>query len=412
MRIGISTSVIQAGKSGIAEYVLSLVCTFRAHEGRHHFVLFVLENDLRLFEFASDAMRLVTVPERYRSPVRDIIWHQTALPRLAKQHRLDVLHVPSYRRLPWRRPCGLVGTVHDLATFHIADKYDWKRMWYGRVGAAMLARRQDEIIPVSQSTARDISAFWRLPAERVTVIRHGVDHERFSRVSRQTARQVCDSRFGLQQPFFLYVARLEHPAKNHVRLIQAFECFKKETGAAWQLVLAGSDWHGAETIHQAVRQSSVHREIRCLGFVAEEDLPLLYRAAEVCVYPSLYEGFGFPPLQAMASECPVICSDRGSLGEVVADAALTVNPEDCGDLAANMTRLAGDAALRGELARRGIQRARLFDWRQTAAETLRIYARAAARARARSSGTAFATVPPALKSPGREMPGLKASHLD
>jgi hypothetical protein len=129
MKVGISTSVIQAGKSGISEYVLSLVRTFHAHAREHQFVLFVLGNDLPLFEFASESMRLVPVPERNRSPVRDVIWHQTALPRLAKQLGLDVLHVPSYRRLPWRRPCGLVGTVHDLAAFHIADKYDWKRMW-------------------------------------------------------------------------------------------------------------------------------------------------------------------------------------------------------------------------------------------------------------------------------------------
>ena len=412
MKIGISTSVIQAGKSGIAEYVLSLVRTFRAHAGQHQFVLFVLENDLPLFEFASDSMRLVPVPERNRSPVRDIIWHQTALPRLAKQLGLDVLHVPSYRRLPWRRPCGLVGTVHDLAAFHIADKYDWKRMWYGRVGAAVLARRQDEIITVSESTACDIRAFWKLPAETVTVIHHGVDHGRFSPVSRQAARHLRQTRFSLQQPFFLYVARLEHPAKNHVRLVQAFDAFKRTTGSRWQLVLAGSDWHGAEAIHQAVQQSSAHGDIRCLGFVAEEHLPLLYRAAEVCVYPSLYEGFGFPPLQAMASGCPVICSDRGSLGEVVADAALTVNPEDVGDLTAKMSRLAGDPALRRKLSSRGLPRARLFDWQRTAVETLRIYGRAAARARARSSGTAFGTVPAAVEGPACGMSGLKVSDLD
>jgi glycosyltransferase involved in cell wall biosynthesis len=398
MKIGISTSVIQAGKSGIAEYVLSLVRTFRAHAGDHQFVLFVLEKDLPRFEFARDSMRLVPVSERNRPPVRDILWHQTTLPRLAKQHGLDVLHVPSYRRLPWRRPCGLVGTVHDLAAFHIADKYDWKRMWYGRVGAAVLARRQDEIITVSESTARDIRGFWQLSAERVTVIHHGVAHERFSQVPRETAQRLCNARFGLHQPFFLYVARLEHPAKNHLRLVQAFQRFKRETGSAWQLVFAGSDWHGAEAIHQAVRQSPAREDIRCLGFVAEENLPLLYRAAGVCVYPSLYEGFGFPPLQAMASECPVICSDRGSLGEVVADAAITVNPEDCGELAERMTRLAGDSALRNELARRGLQRARLFDWRQTAAATLKVYARAAAQARARSLGAAFGTLPSRIES--------------
>jgi glycosyltransferase involved in cell wall biosynthesis len=383
MRIGISTSVIQRGKSGIAEYVLSLVRTFRAHAHTHQFVLFVLEDDLPLFAFAADAMTLVPVALRHRPPVRDVLWHQAILPRLAQRHRLDVLHVPSYRRLPWRRPCALVGTVHDLAAFHVRGKYDWLRMWYGRVGAAVLARRQDEIITVSASTARDLQAFWKLSADRVTVIHHGVDHAKFSQGTREAARHACHGRFGLAQPFFLYVARLEHPAKNHVRLIRAFESFKARTGSPWKLVLAGSDWHGAEAIHAAAQQSAVRQDIHCLGFVSDEDLPLCYRAAEVCVYPSLYEGFGFPPLQAMASECPVICSNRGSLGEVVGDAAVALDPEDGGQWAEQMTRLAQDPGLRAELARRGLQRAQRFNWQKTAAETLAVYARGLARARAR-----------------------------
>jgi glycosyltransferase involved in cell wall biosynthesis len=380
MRIGISTSVMQRGKSGIAEYVLSLIRIFRGHTGTHEFVLFVLQDDLPLVAFAADCMRLVPVVESNRSPMRDVVWHQTVLPTLARRHGLDVLHVPSYRRLPWRRPCATVGTIHDLAAFHVKGKYDWKRMWYGRVGAAMLARRQHEIITVSESTARDLRALWNLPPERITVIHHGVDHDKFRQGTRQAARHACHGRFGLAQPFFLYVARLEHPAKNHLRLIRAFESFKTRTGSPWQLVLAGSDWHGAPAIHAAVRQSSARQDIRCLGFVSAQDLPLLYRAAEVCVYPSLYEGFGFPPLQAMASECPVICSNRGSLGEVVAEAAITVEPEDWGELAAQMTRLAVDPGLRTELARRGVQRARQFNWQKTAAETLAVYQRALARA--------------------------------
>ena len=120
MKIGLSTSVIQRGKTGIAEYIFSLVRGFAAHAGTHQFVLFALEADLPLFEFAKPFVRLVGVAERFRAPVRDIVWHQPALPRLARAHELEVLHVPSYRRLPWSRPCALVATVHDLAAFHVA----------------------------------------------------------------------------------------------------------------------------------------------------------------------------------------------------------------------------------------------------------------------------------------------------
>jgi glycosyltransferase involved in cell wall biosynthesis len=183
----------------------------------------------------------------------------------------------------------------------------------------------------------------------------------------------------LQKPFFLYVARLEHPAKNHLRLIDAFARFKAETRLPWQLVLAGSNWHGAEKIHTAIACSPVGRDIRSLGFVADQELPMLYRAAEVFVYPSLYEGFGMPPLEAMASGCPVLCSMRGALGEVVGNAAATVDPENVDELTRALARLAQDETLRAELTAAGIERSRQFDWQETARKTLAVYTRAAAR---------------------------------
>jgi glycosyltransferase involved in cell wall biosynthesis len=375
MRIGLSTSVIQRGRTGVAEYVFELVRAFVPHT-EHTFVLFVLEQDLPLFAFAKERMELVPVAEEYRPPIRDILWHQMVLPRLAREHQLDVLHVPSYRRLLWRASCRLVATVHDLAAFHVARKYDWQRMFYGRVVAARLARRQDEIIAVSRNTARDMATFWKLRGERVTTIYHGINHERFSAAINPAAQAACRCRFDLQQPFFLYVARLEHPAKNHVRLISAFERFKKESGSIWQLVFAGSDWHGAEAIHAAIERSPVRDDIRCLGFVEEAELPALYATAGVFVYPSLFEGFGFPVLEAMACGCPVLCSTRGALGEVAGDAAATVDPEDEHALRVELGRLASDEELRENLRAAGRERVKQFDWGRTAAETLKVYERA------------------------------------
>jgi glycosyltransferase involved in cell wall biosynthesis len=391
MKIGLSTSVIQRGKTGIAEYVFSLVRRFEGHTGEHQFVLFVLEEDMRLFEFARGFVQLVPVAEKFRPPLKDIMWHQLVLPHLAHVHELDVLHVPSYRRLPWRRACALVGTVHDLAAFHVAKKYDWARLFYGRTVARWLARRQHEIIAISENTARDIEKFWKLPQDRVTVVHHGVDLGRFFPVMPEIARATGSKHFGLSRPFFLYVARLEHPAKNHLRLIAAFEKFKAGTSSPWQLVFAGSDWHGAPRIHQAIERSPVRDDIRCLGFVAEEDLPLLYRAAEVFVYPSLYEGFGFPPLEAMASGCPVICSHRGALGEVVGEAAAAIEPEDVSAMQSQMARLAGDKTLRERMRAAGLERARQFDWQRAVAKTFAVYEKAlsSVKKRAKRGGMEF-----------------------
>lgn len=386
MNFGLSTSVIQRGRSGVAQYVFALVEALSRQAAQHNLTLFVLEDDVPLFDFVRESATIVPVPERFRAPVKDILWHQTVLPSLARAHHLDVLHVPSYRRMLWRPPCALVTTIHDLAPFHVAGKYDWKRMFYGRVVARWLAHRQDKIIAVSQNTGDDILRFFKLPVEKISVIHNGLDHARFCPGSSEEAKQFVERCYGLNAPFFLYIARLEHPAKNHVRLIEAFNRFKAETKSQWQLVFGGSDWHGAEAIHAAVAQSPFRSDIRCLGFVDKDALPMLYRAATVCVYPSLFEGFGFPPLEAMACGCPVICSTRGALGEVVGDAAATVNPEDVPALQTQLATLAADPARRAQLRTAGLARAQRFDWQRTAAKTLEIYAAALKTETAPASG--------------------------
>lgn len=377
MRIGLSTSVIQRGRSGVARYVLALVRALLAEAAEHEFTLFVLEQDLPLFDFVGSAMRIVPVPERHRPPLRDIVWHQSTLPRLVRQLGLEVLHVPSYRRLLWPRPCALVGTIHDLAPFRLPEKYDRARMFYGRVVVRQLARRQDAIVAVSQTTANDVMEFFGVSRERVTVVPNGLDHSRFAPGDRDRAAAAIQRRYGLRTPFFLYVARLEHPGKNHVRLVQAFNAFKTETPSPWQLVLLGSDWHGAEFIHEAVRRSPYAPDIHCPGFVSDEDLPTWYRAAGACVYPSLFEGFGLPPLEAMACGCPVVASNIGAVAEVCGDAAVLADPLDAVDLRRQLTAVAFDAALRERLRLAGRVQAQRYDWQRTAAATVEVYTRAA-----------------------------------
>lgn len=374
MRIGISTSVIQRGQTGVAQYLLALLRAFLQHADEHQFVLFALEEDLTLFDFAKDKMQIVPVREGFRSPIKNILWHQLKLPRLAREQQFDVLHVPSYRRLLWPRPCPLLGTIHDLAPFHLGNKYDRARMFYGRVIARRLASRQDRIIAISQNTARDIRQFFNIEPGRIRVVYNGVEHSRFFPGSREQAQAEMAQRYDLRLPFFLYIARLEHPAKNHVRLIAAFNWFKNHTGSDWQLVFAGSDWHGAEVIRAAVQDSPFAPDIRVLGFVSNENLPNLYRAADIFVYPSLYEGFGMPPIEAMACGCPVLCSTCGSLGEVVGSAASIINPEDVDSMANQLGLLAADAALREGLRNAGLAQAKKFDWVRTAADTLSVYA--------------------------------------
>jgi glycosyltransferase involved in cell wall biosynthesis len=374
MNIGLSTCMIQGGKTGVAQYVFALVRALLARPDCPKLTLFVLESEVRLFDFVDGRAEVVPIPDRFRPALRNIAWHQIALPRLTRGHGLDVLHVPSYRRLLWSKPCPLVATIHDLAPFHLRGKYDPARMFYGRVVVRALARRQDRIIAVSQNTAQDLQRFFGLRPARIDVILNGLDHSRFNPGDPVAARDETAKRWQLNRPYLLYVSRLEHPGKNHVRLIEAFSRFKAATGSDWLLALGGSDWHGAEVIHQAAGRSAVRDDIRFLGYVPDADLPVLYRSASAAVYPSLFEGFGFPPVEAMACGCPVLSSRRGALGEVVGEAAGLLDPEDISQMKSALTRIAAEPALRQELRAAGLSNAQRFNWEQNAAQVLRCYA--------------------------------------
>ncbi|MDB6130931.1 MAG: hypothetical protein JWM04_2038 [Verrucomicrobiales bacterium] len=375
MRVGISTTMIQRGKTGIAQYLFALTRAFGRLHTKIEPVLFVLEEDMPLFAFAEPYCELAPVAEKFRSPVRNILWHQLSLPGEIRKRSLDLFHVPSYRRMLGTAPCPSVATIHDLAPFHVTKKYDWKRMFYGRVVARRLAARQDEIIAISKQTAGDIEKYFGVPRGKINLIYNGLDRTKYFPGEVENIPEAL-KQIDLTIPYFLYVARLEHPAKNHVRLISAFEKFKKVTSSHWQLVFAGADWHGAEVIHHRMASSSVRNEIHSLGFVPDADLSSLYRAAGCFVFPSMFEGFGLPPLEAMASGCPVISSTRGSLAEVVGDAVIPINPESEDEMAHALAQISGSEALRISLSRNGIEHAKKFDWGICAQQTVEVYHKA------------------------------------
>ena len=295
-----------------------------------------------------------------------------------KQLRIDVLHVPSYRRIVWNPPAAQVVTIHDCAAFAVRAKYDLPRMLYGRHVVKRLARGANAIIAVSKATADDVERYFNIPDARV--IWNGIDHEHFKPLPAPLIASTLVDAFRQTTPYFLYLARLEHPAKNHLRLIEAFERFVlAHPGRREDLIFGGADWHGAEIIHQRINISSCRDRIRSLGFVNKSDLAVLYGGATAMVYPSLFEGFGLPPIEAMACGCPVISSQRGSLGEVVGDAAHLIDPENVENMAAGLAAAPITPEERETWCRKGIEHAARFHWENAARAVVETYF-AAARA--------------------------------
>jgi glycosyltransferase involved in cell wall biosynthesis len=225
-------------------------------------------------------------------------------------------------------------------------------------------------LTVSESSKRDIIEFGNVAEDKVLVTPLAAEKARYYPSNALEARRQVKLKFGILGPYMLYISRIEHPGKNHVRLIKAFEIFKKRTGLPHQLVLAGSDRERAEEVHRAAEHSEFSKEIVFTGFAADEDLPDLYKASELFIFPSLYEGFGLPVLEAMACGVPVACSDLSSLPEVCGDAGLLFNPYKETSIAEAIIRLLESEQVRERYSELGLVRAGQFDWRATALQTL------------------------------------------
>ena len=369
LRVGLSTSVCQRGRSGVATYLFGLIDGLLRAAPDIHLTLFGLAGDKPLFARWLDRCDWEEVHERWRPAVRDVFWHQFILPRRLREAGCDLVHIPSYRRVLARPGRPQVLTIHDCASFRLRGKYDLARSSYTRRVVVPLARRAREIITVSGATADDVTQFYGIPRESIGVIWNGIDHARFNAAAAADAP-------ALDWPYFLYVARFEHPAKNHVRLIAAFEqLIARQPRLPHRLVLAGADWHGADTIHARIAASPVRDRIVTPGFLKTEALPGWYAGAEAMVFPSLFEGFGLPPVEAMACGCPVVSSTRGSLGEIVGDAARRVDPEDPADIATGLQEML-DPAQRARWRQRGLHHAARFDWLEVGKSTAAAYRRA------------------------------------
>jgi glycosyltransferase involved in cell wall biosynthesis len=254
---------------------------------------------------------------------------------------------------------------------------------------------------VSEASKRDILHFSNVPPEKVVVVYNAID-ERFWDAPKDEDVARVRERYQLVHRFVLYVGNIK-PHKNLVRLIEAFDELRKEAGQEdLKLLIIGDEISKLPALRRAVHSHKLHKQVRFLGYLPDEMLAILYRLAAVFVFPSLYEGFGLPPLEAMASGTPVVTSNVSSLPEVADDAAVLVDPYDVGSIADGMRRVLTDPALAQDLRRKGLVRAREFSWARSVARTLELYKEVAGE---RGSG---ASAPSAPTTPGATGTGAAA----
>lgn len=295
-------------------------------------------------------------------PVR-VLWEQTALPFAAR--RLDLLHGLAFVA-PLLAPCPTVVTVYDLSFLRMPERFRRGNRWYLQMFTRWSCRRARRIIAISENTRRDLVALFGIPPERINVIRPGVGPQFRPLPPDQVA--AFRRAKGLPERFVLYLGTLES-RKNLITLLDAFARLTPRV----KLVLAGgTGWMFAE-VFTRVQSLGLEGDVIFPGYVPDEELPLWYNAATVFVYPSLYEGFGMPPLEALACGTPAVVSNTSALPEAVGDAGMLVRPDAVDEWRQALQRLLDDAALRAELGARGRAHATRFSWERAAEETVAVY---------------------------------------
>ncbi|MBU2036683.1 glycosyltransferase family 4 protein [Patescibacteria group bacterium] len=378
MIIGIDLRVLARGtRSGIEEYAINLLSRLLSLDKNVQFKLFC--NAFKQVELNYDWLKLPNVElKKFYFPNRFIFDPAAKFLKLPKIDKLlggcDAFLAPHFLLAPISRNCKKIITFHDLSFEYFPEFFPWrKRFWHVSLAPRARAREADKIIAVSQSTKEDLIDLYGVAEEKIRVIYSGVGEE-FKPLLKQEC-QAAARKYNLPDNFILYFGTLE-PRKNIVGLIKAYEIFRAKllmsdiNSLSPALILAGNKGWLYDEIFNAAKNSPYAGDIKFIGFIEPADKPQLFNLASLFVYPSFFEGFGFPPLEAMACGVPTITSHTSSFPEVVADSALMVDPYNYEEIAWAMQEVWLDANLKKSLMADGLERAKIFSWDKCARETL------------------------------------------
>jgi len=370
MRIGIDARMIQGPFTGDSTYWRGLIAGLSHLKSNDEFVLYLDANLPTGNVTLADNMTV-----RFVRASSWRLWSAVAFPLALRKDRVDVAHVQY--AIPPLMPCPVVTSIHDVSFKRYPEFFNTKDRFILDVGVRFALKRASRILAISEYTKREIIDLYRVPPQRVSVIYPGVD-EQFTPDDRLASRTFIEEKYGINSPIILTLGVIQ-PRKNLPTLVKGFAKLKASQEFEHKLVVAGKyDWKEQGLIG-LVEELELTQDVLFIGYVPYEDLPALYRAADVFVYPSVYEGFGLPPLEAMACGTPVVTGNRSSLPEVVGEAGIMVDPYDPEAFALAMWNVLSSESLRAEMSQAGLNQAAKFSWDKMATEVLHIYREAASQ---------------------------------
>jgi len=366
MRVGIISATLNESLTGVPNYTYNLIKELRKFLDKDSFYLI----NYTYNKFFKNLNEIVVKNPFNKYGLASYIWYSyLPLSPSLEKHNLDVIHNPYQVPTLFKFKQKYIITVHDI--MQILFPKEVKPLVH-LVQKTMLPRTlktADKIIADSYNTKKDIIKYFKIPEDKIKVIHLGVDED-YKPLPKEKMESI-KKKYNINHPFILYVGALK-PSKNIPTLIKAFYKLKKQ-GLPYKLVITGKKRWKYKEVFKLIDKLNLSKDTIFTGYVPKEDLPALYNAADLFVSPSLYEGFGLPPLEAMACGTPVITSNTSSLPEVVGDAGIMVDPYDVDGLSKAMYEVLTNDGLREELRKKGLERAKLFSWKECAEEHLKVY---------------------------------------
>lgn len=380
MHIGINAQLLSFSQNyrngGISRYIRYLLTELARSPGQHRYTIFVNGPEIiAQLGVQHPQLSFVAAPWPEHRPAARILWEQFTLPSLIRQHGIQVLHSPA-NVLPEFLPQGCTGvvTLHDLAFLRLPEVLTRSKRVYHRTFTVRSLRRASLIIADSDSTSRDLTELLNISQQRITTVYPCID-ERFTRSVTDNEIQAFRLRQGIEGDFLLYMGTLE-PRKNIPSILEAYARLRQMGETRVKLVLAGGKGWLYDSIFALVQQLGLEKEVIFPGYVSDADQPLWYRAAAAFIYPSLYEGFGMPVTEALASGIPVVTSTSSSLPEAGAGVALAVDPYNIEAMAVALSKALNDPEMRAQARLQAPSVIKRFSAATMVAQTIAVYEKA------------------------------------
>lgn len=365
MKIGIDASkILVQDKTGVEVYsyeIITRLSEIANKQKTHELILYTPKFIKNIYETLQVKQKVIPFPR---------LWTQVRLSIELFLHKIDALFVPSHV-LPIYRPKNSIITIHDTAFRHFKKAYSFFQYHYLNWSTRFACKKAKKIIVPSEATSSDLKNIFHCKHEKITVIPHGFSNSVPKDVAEWKIKEFF-SQFDLDEndSFILFIGRLE-TKKNLVHLIEAFSKFVKNF-PTWKLILAGKRGVGFSEIFKKANEKNLWDNIIMPGYIEEEEKEWLYKKCKFFIFPSLFEGFGLPVLEAFAHNVPVIASDTSSLKEVCSDACMYINPSDTNDIADVMEKLAKSEAMKQNLIEKGQKQLKNFSWDKAASNTWKI----------------------------------------